>query len=193
MAKQKINLGLIEGYDAMSAEDKLKAIEALEFDVPDDLSAELKLAKEQRDKYSSEIAERKRKEREAMDADAKAKAEFDEKYKDLESKYNDLLRRNTIAEYTAQFTRLGYGEELAKEKATAMAEGNMAKVISCEEKYRAEIDKKLKADFVRQTPPPDDKGGTKTYKTKAEIMQIRDAVERQQAIADNPALFGLQQ
>ena len=34
-------------------------------------------------------------------------------------------------------------------------------------------------------------GGTGTGKTKAEIMKIKNAKERQQAIADNPELFGL--
>ena len=39
------------------------------------------------------------------------------------------------------------------------------------------------------TPPGGGSGGT--AKTKKEIMQIKDARERQQAIADNPELFGL--
>lgn len=38
-------------------------------------------------------------------------------------------------------------------------------------------------------PPGGGSGGT--AKTKKEIMQIKDARERQQAIADNPELFGL--
>lgn len=43
-----------------------------------------------------------------------------------------------------------------------------------------------------QTPnPPGGTNGGATGKTKAEIMRIKDAKERQQAIADNPALFGL--
>lgn len=39
--------------------------------------------------------------------------------------------------------------------------------------------------------PPGDKGGSKGYKTKEEIMDIKDRAERQKAIADNPALFGI--
>lgn len=39
--------------------------------------------------------------------------------------------------------------------------------------------------------PPVNGGGTGTGKTKAEIMKIKNAKERQQAIADNPELFGL--
>ena len=39
--------------------------------------------------------------------------------------------------------------------------------------------------------PPGGNGGSKGYKTKDEIMNIKDRAERQQAIADNPALFGI--
>ena len=54
------------------------------------------------------------------------------------------------------------------------------------------------SDFISTTTtkgadtptPPDGKGGG-TYKSKAEIMQIKDRGERLKAIADNPALFGL--
>lgn len=39
--------------------------------------------------------------------------------------------------------------------------------------------------------PPGGNGGSKGYKTKEEIINIKDRAERQQAIADNPALFGI--
>ena len=42
-----------------------------------------------------------------------------------------------------------------------------------------------------KTPPTDGKGGAGA-KTKEEIMAIKDTAERQRAIAENPALFGLE-
>lgn len=39
--------------------------------------------------------------------------------------------------------------------------------------------------------PPGGNGGSKGYKTKEDIINIKDRAERQQAIADNPALFGI--
>ena len=39
--------------------------------------------------------------------------------------------------------------------------------------------------------PPGGNGGGGTGKTKTEILKIKDAKERQQAILDNPSLFGL--
>ena len=43
-----------------------------------------------------------------------------------------------------------------------------------------------------ETPNPPGNGGSGgTGKSKSEILNIKDAKERQQAIADNPELFGL--
>lgn len=63
----------------------------------------------------------------------------------------------------------------------------------------SELKKSIKtewADFIvtsgkqgADTPNPP-AGGGKVYKTKDEIMAIRDTAERQQAIADNHELFG---
>ena len=41
-----------------------------------------------------------------------------------------------------------------------------------------------------ETPPANSGGGT--AKTKAEIMAIKDPIARQQEIANNPELFGIQ-
>lgn len=45
-------------------------------------------------------------------------------------------------------------------------------------------------DNVKVQKPPVN-NGSKSTKTKAEIMEIKDAGERQKAIADNPELFGI--
>lgn len=45
-----------------------------------------------------------------------------------------------------------------------------------------------RTDGVRTATPPASTGGGKT---KAEILDIKDTAERQQAIADNPELFGI--
>ena len=50
---------------------------------------------------------------------------------------------------------------------------------------------KTETKGANTSTPPGDKGGSKGYKTKEEIMDIKDRAERQKAIADNPALFGI--
>lgn len=47
------------------------------------------------------------------------------------------------------------------------------------------------AQGAQTANPPGGTNGSGTGKTKAEILKIKDAKERQQAIADNPSLFGL--
>ena len=66
----KIDVTQIEGYETMTAEEKLKALE--EFDVPDpDYSGFVK--KEQFDKAASELATAKKQLREKMTEDEAAK------------------------------------------------------------------------------------------------------------------------
>lgn len=50
---------------------------------------------------------------------------------------------------------------------------------------------KTKTEGAKTETPPGGNGGGKGYKTKEEIMDIKDRAERQKAIADNPALFGI--
>lgn len=50
---------------------------------------------------------------------------------------------------------------------------------------------KSKTKGADTATPPGGNNGSKGYKTKEEIINIKDRAERQQAIADNPALFGI--
>lgn len=51
---------------------------------------------------------------------------------------------------------------------------------------------KVEAKGAETSQPPTDGKGGAGGKTKEEIMKIKDTVERQKAIAENPALFGLE-
>lgn len=64
---------------------------------------------------------------------------------------------------------------------------------------RAKLLETVKADYADFVATPSDKGtppatpptgGGTTYKSRAEIMQIKDTAERQKAIAENLPLFG---
>lgn len=71
-------------------------------------------------------------------------------------------------------------------------------------KGAADLRKSLKEDWgdyvvksetkgAETKTPPGDGGGSKGYKTKDEIMAIKDDSERHKAIADNPELFGIEE
>lgn len=140
------------------------------------------------DKTSSEVADYKRKERERMGDEEKREAEMQER----EAYYKKLEKENAVHRYTAKMSNLIKDEKTLNEVATLMAEGNYDKAIEKQmaylEKERAELEKTIKADLMRQNPQPTPQSGGKSM-TKQEIMAIKDPVERQQAIARNITLF----
>lgn len=140
------------------------------------------------DKASSEVADYKRRERERMGAEEKAKAESAER----EEYYKSLEKENAQHRYTAKFSGLIKDSKTLTEVAKLMAEGEYDKAIELQVSYltkqRAEIEKEIKAELLKSNPQPSPESGAKTY-TKAEIMAIADAEQRQRLIAENIQLF----
>ena len=135
----KIDVSKIEGYAEMSAEDKLKALEA--FDIPDpDYSGYVD--KKLFDKTASELAD------------------------ELEEKYNKLLRESAVSKNKAKLVALGYEESLADETAEAMADGNLEKVFANQKKHLASFEKRIRAEALKDTPKPTPDGDSKTMTLK---------------------------
>lgn len=155
----KIDVSQIEGYAEMSAEDKLKALEGL--DVPDpDYSGYVK--KEVFDQTASELAEKKKQLREKLtESEAKEQKEREEREK-LQSDYEKLLRESTVSKNKAKLLALGYDEKLADETAEAMADGDSEKVFANQKKHLEAVEKKVRAEALKNTPKPAPDGGSKT-------------------------------
>lgn len=189
----KIDTTKIEGFDGMDAEALRKLIADME--IPEDKSAEFKKlqdtyqkAKASFDKTASELNALKDKAKEQMSADEQAKAEMEE----LTKKYEELLKENTKSKHTASLTALGFDSELAAVCAAAICDGDADTLFESLNKFKTGMEKSIKADLVKGTPKPTDNGSGKTYKSREEIMNIKNTAERQAAIADNPELFGIQ-
>lgn len=151
----KIDFTKIEGWNEMSAEDKLKALE--DYEVPDpDYSGYVK--KEVFDKTASDLSKAKKDLKSTLTAEEQARQEQKEKQDELERKYNELLRENTISKNTTKFLSLGYTEELALETATAVADGDFDKVFANSQKHLKSFEKQIRADALKDTPKPTDDG-----------------------------------
>lgn len=153
----------IAGYAEMTAEQKIAALEGYEPEGPD-LSGYVK--KELLDKAASEAAGYKKQLREKMTADEAAEAdrlakqqEFEDKYKDLETKYNALQQQNVIAEYKGKLVGLGYEEKLAAATAKAMAEGDMQTVFANQAKFMEAQEKARKAEALKKMGGSSNSGG----------------------------------
>lgn len=155
----KIDVTQIEGYENMTAEEKLKALE--EFDVPDpDYSGFVK--KEQFDKTASELAAAKKQLKEKMTEGEAARQREQEEREELQENYNKLLRESTISKNKAKFIALGYEEALADETATAMADGDSEKMFINQQKHLTAFEKKIRAEVLKTTPKPTPDGDNKT-------------------------------
>ena len=168
-----IDTSTIEGFDAMSAEDQVKALLGLDIPEKVDLSGYVK--KELLDKTASDLAAAKRSLKEKMTSEEAAKAQSDEAMKELQDKYNELLKKTSIAENTAKYLEVGYSPELAKSTAEAIFNGDMDAVLENQKKYNAECEKRFKENVERGLHP---NGGSNTEKDSVEIALAKQLGKR---------------
>lgn len=178
----KIDVTLIEGYDQMTPEQKLAALESFEYE---DNAAELERLKSANSKANSEAAEYKRKLREKQtEEEAKAQKEAEDR-EALMKQNKELLERVAVSENTAQLVALGYDEALAAETAKAMYEGDTAKVFANQKKYQEGLKKKIEADLLDKTPKPPAGDG----KVTAEAFAKMTLTQKAQLKMQDPELF----
>lgn len=168
-----IDTSTIEGFDTMSAEDQVKALLGLDIPEKVDLSGYVK--KELLDKTASDLAAAKRSLKEKMTSEEAAKAQSDEAMKELQDKYNELLKKTSIAENTAKYLEVGYSPELAKSTAEAIFNGDMDAVLENQKKYNAECEKRFKENIERGLHP---NGGSNTEKDSPEIALAKQLGKR---------------
>ena len=146
----KIDLSKITGYADMSAEDKIKALEAFEYDDNSDVEKYKNLIS----KANSEAAEWKKKHNALLSDDQRKEQEQKEQYDSLVKELESLKKEKTVSEHKAKFLGLGYNEALATETATALADGDLAKVFSNQQIFLTEREKAIKAEALKSTPTP---------------------------------------
>ena len=176
----KINTANIKGYENMTLEEKLKALEGLELEP--DYSGYVK--KEVFDKTASELADSKKQLREKMSADEIKAKEDAEKQEKLQSDYDALLRKVNLSENKAKLLALGYEDKLATETAEAMIDGNLDKVFANQKKHLESVEKKIREDVLHSTPKPE--GGNSSNTMTKEKFREMTANERYKYSQEHP-------
>lgn len=149
----KIDTSKITGYAEMSAEEKLKALEEFEIEAPKDNSAEVTNLKEALSKANSQAAEWKRQFREKQTEQERSEAERAEREKAVEDELRSLRRDKAVSGYVAQCLALGYDKDLALRAAEAMADGDAATVLACQQDFLDNKKKELEAAALGKQPP----------------------------------------
>ena len=178
-----IDTSTIEGFETMSDGDKLAAL--LKFEIPEKVDLSQYVSKATFDKTASELADKKKALNERLTEDERKKTEADTAVKELQDKYDALLKESTISKYKAEYLAQGYSDDLAEKAAKAMAEGDTAKVFEYNKTFKAEFEKNLKAEILKNTPKPggneNDGGDDKPYSIKlAEDIGKRNAEAKKQ-------------
>ena len=167
----KIDTTQIEGYESMSAEEKLTALE--EFEYEDNLT-ELQNQKNLLSKANKEAADWKRKHNELLTDDERNKQARDEEVTNLKNQVAELQKEKLLSSHKASFLALGYDDALAEETAAAMVEGDTAKVFANQQKFLAAHDKDIEAELLKRTPRNGEggAGGDIDYVKKAAEAQL---------------------
>ena len=150
----KIDTTKIEGFDTMSAEDKLAALIGYEFEDPKpaDNNAEINKLKAALSKANSESAEWKRQFRDKQTEAERAEAERAEREQKMQDELTALKREKVLSEYSKQCMAIGYDADLAAECAEAMADGRMNDVFAIQQRFLDAKKKEIEANALNKQP-----------------------------------------
>ena len=149
----KIDVASIEGYESMTAEEKIAALEAYEIEVPAPKeSDEVVKLKNALSNANSQAAEWKRQYRSTLDEKERAEAERAEAEKAKDERLRELERKITVGDYLANCLSLGYDKELAQRAAEAMADNDAAAIMECQREFLEAKTKELEAAALNKQP-----------------------------------------
>lgn len=162
----KIDTTRIEGYENMSAEQKLAALEGYEFDTSGLVS------KATLDKATGEAAEWKRKYNSTLSEAEQARIAAEEARKATETRLAELERKDKISTTKDQYLKSGFSAELAFATAEAFVDGKMDVVLANITKHATDVATAAKDEALRGTPAPPASGnpnpGSINYDDKIE-------------------------
>ena len=164
----KIDVSKIDGYDTMTAEQKIAALEG--YDMVFDTTGFVK--KDVYDKVNADLASTK-KALKAKQTDEEAKAEAEQAMKaELEA----LRKESKVSKFTAKLISSGYDESDALEAANAYYDGDTDKFFELQQKNIEAVRRSAAAQSMKDTPPPQNgnhEDGTTDYSKKIAEAQAR--------------------
>ena len=148
----KIDVSKVENYADMTADEKVAFFEAYEFEAPKPSNDEAEKLKNALSKANSQAAEYKRQLAAKQTEAERAEAERAEREKAVEEELRNLRRDKTVSGYVAQCLALGYDKDLALRAAEAMADGDAASILACQQDFLESKKKELEATALNKQP-----------------------------------------
>lgn len=177
----KIDTSSIDGYDTMSAEEKLAALEAFEYD---DNAEKLAQTKASFDRASKEVAEWKKKHNQLLSDDERQKQENDEALSKMKQELEELKREKLTSNINAKALGVGVDAETAGTMSESFVEGNVEKFFDAFGKFLKKHDHDIEVKLLKDTPRAPGSDGAKPM-TKEEFKKM-DAAGRYKFSVEHP-------
>lgn len=171
----KIDTSGIENFDTMTADEKVAALLAYQYD---DGSEKLKAAeadaakwKAASDKASSEAAGYKKQLRDKLTDEERTKQETNDTLEAMKAKLAEYEQREKISSAKAVFLGGGFDEKTATDAANAFISGDIEKMSAAVKAFRESTVANAKSELLADTPRPE--GGSKAN-TKPDYSKLYD-------------------
>ena len=183
----------IEGFEGMTAEEQVKAL--LGAEIPDEVDLSKYVSKEQFDKKVSDLSSANKKLKDQMNEDQQKKLEEEEakqqeaqKFADLESKYQELLKNSTLKEHTISLNGLGFDDKLAADTAAAIVDGDAAKLFKNMKTFLEGFRKSVEKELMDKNPGVNGNGGGGSSKEEDKAVELAKSIGK--VGADNAKGYG---
>ena len=159
-----INTESINGFDSMTAEEKVSALLAFQYDDGSEklkaLEADVAKWKASSDKASSEAAGYKKQLNASKSEEELKRQESEETLKAMQEKLAEYEQRDKISTAKAAFLGGGFDETTAADAANAFITGDIEKMSAAVKKFRESIEVSTKSKLMGSNPKPE--SGAKT-------------------------------
>ena len=154
----------IEGFEGMTPEEKVEAL--LKLDIPEEVDLSGYVKKSVFDAKAAEASDLSKKLKGKLSEDEQRKAAEEEakqqeaqKFKELEDKYNELMKSSTLKEHTISLNGLGFDDKLAEDTAAAIVDGDAAKLFKNMRTFLDGFRKTVEKELMDRTPGINGNGG----------------------------------
>ena len=179
-----VDVSKIDGYAEMSAEDKVKALEALNLE-DEEMKAELERYKNANSKANSEAAEYRRQLKALQEKAKEGSSDTEKQMAELKEQIETLQKEKSLSEKKASFLKLGMNEELAVKCSEAFVNGDGDSLFEGMASFIDAHDKAFKAELLKTTPRPGSEGGNPPEMTKEAFQKLSPA-ERMKFANEHP-------
>ena len=183
----KIDTSAIEGYAEMTADEKIAALEAYEYDDGSKYKNAVSKANSEAAEYKRQLKDAQAKIAEADSKETEGQTEAERQIAEMQAQLDAMKRDKTVSEHTAKLIANGYDAELASTSAVALVDGDAETFFANLATFVEAHSKAIRADMAKGSIAPN-KGNPDSNKTGMTKQKLRamSPAQRAQFAAQHP-------